>query len=76
MTKIYRNVKDEANLQGRDGFWWVQIATEGPEEGEKDPENGRENGSIPGRLGLEGIIEQKRANLNREMDLIYQNVTN
>ena len=52
-------LKKRANLNGRDGFWWVQIATEGPEEVEDDAENGHENVSIPGRLGLEGIIEQK-----------------
>ena len=54
-----RSRHHDSIVHGRDGFWSVQISTVGPEEGEDDAENGRDNGSIPGRLGFEGNIEQK-----------------
>ena len=62
MTELDQLDGSKTNLHSRDGSWWVQMATEGPKEGEDDAENGRENGSMPGRLVLEGEkieVEQK-----------------
>ena len=59
MTELDQLDGSKTNLHSRDGFWWVQIATEWPEEGEDDAKRCHENGSTPGRLWLEGSIDRK-----------------
>ena len=59
MTELDQLDGSKTNLHSRDGFWWVQIATEWLEEGEDDAKRCHENGSTPGRFDFEGSIERK-----------------
>ena len=61
MTELDKLDGLDANLHSRDGFWWVQMAIEEPQEGEDDAKKCHKNGSTPGRFGLEGNIEPKRS---------------
>ena len=61
MTELGQLDGSKTNLHSRDGSWWVQMATEGPKEGEDDAKECHKNGSTRGRFGFEGKIEPKRS---------------
>ena len=65
MTELDQLDGSKTNLHSRDGFWWVQIATGGPEEGEDDAKRWHQNPSTPNRFGSEGSIEQKWTKYDR-----------
>ena len=59
MTELGQLDGSKTNLHSRDGSWWVQMATEGPKEGEDDAKRCHQNGPTRGRFGFEGIIQRK-----------------